>query len=772
MGQTTPMTPTPTGSTPGSSTGFGWQRPASSHSASTPTSAQYGAQHFFREPSQPTMLPNGVGMQHGPPHMSPQSSAPLGPPSLRPRPSLERQQISPVPEKHRRNLSGELRTQPSNNDPNFPFASPSRPSVSRNSSSGYESRHDRQKSVSVSPKTKASNLPHFDQQVLPSVHGDFRGAQYASSFGSEHNRKSEQGSISQASERPSARRMSSMGIDSMLNAVPSDQTSNKRLKRSSIDTPTENLYDKVATVSQPSSDMIMSHHTPQPVSPSTQPSVKTSQDTVMTDNTSSPSQSGVQDPVVTSASVDRSSNHKTKQPDFYTHRASKEVEVAAYPKNTARGLPPQKPQSNKEGAFVAPDHSATKRVQVDQSENKPSLDLIGAKNTRLSEDRETLQKKRDKPPRLPQPVWARSVLENQRKPGGGPIRPQRPFTKHSPKQANGHISNGVSVPASQPQDKGPLGHWEPSILNVIPLDEVTRFVSDFLFMEVMQHLEIGVAPAGGSAGGGAVLEIEAKIGRLIDKNTMDRISIPVMTETVFNRNSPSHRTHFESSMTELQHRALNEFLNDALKKTLPPKPLPHNPNTAPHRRVKMDYKHTREVDTFFDLTQQGLMALPASLNVKNNKIKVRITRDQKTGNELARIVKTRLADVEIYSPFNQVDWRVSVNVEMDFQGDLRDLIETDDRNSKRTERNKDRLSYKHQAYQIDLTQVTPSEGSSYKEHELEIEVSSEEVRKQATLLQHQEPNSLMELISGFVDNVRTLARQVPHDNVPAPISLR
>lgn len=46
-----------------------------------------------------------------------------------------------------------------------------------------------------------------------------------------------------------------------------------------------------------------------------------------------------------------------------------------------------------------------------------------------------------------------------------------------------------------------------------------------------------------------------------------------------------------------------------------------------------------------------------------------------------------------------------------------------------------------------------------KEHELEIEVSSAEVRKQGFLARDGLPNDYEKLIRGFVDNVRLLARQ-------------
>lgn len=46
-----------------------------------------------------------------------------------------------------------------------------------------------------------------------------------------------------------------------------------------------------------------------------------------------------------------------------------------------------------------------------------------------------------------------------------------------------------------------------------------------------------------------------------------------------------------------------------------------------------------------------------------------------------------------------------------------------------------------------------------KEHELEIEVASAEVRKQGLLAKDGRPNDYESLIKGFVDNVRLLARQ-------------
>lgn len=49
-----------------------------------------------------------------------------------------------------------------------------------------------------------------------------------------------------------------------------------------------------------------------------------------------------------------------------------------------------------------------------------------------------------------------------------------------------------------------------------------------------------------------------------------------------------------------------------------------------------------------------------------------------------------------------------------------------------------------------------------KEHELEIEVSTQEIRKQGNFLRSGQPNEYERLIRGFVDNVRLVTRHCNH----------
>ena len=69
----------------------------------------------------------------------------------------------------------------------------------------------------------------------------------------------------------------------------------------------------------------------------------------------------------------------------------------------------------------------------------------------------------------------------------------------------------------------------------------------------------------------------------------------------------------------------------------------------PHSRI--EYKHLYLVDSFY--------ALPGG----NGRDKLRVTRDQRSGNVLQCIVKQRITDLNILCPSSSADWRVSVSVE-------------------------------------------------------------------------------------------------------------
>jgi mRNA capping enzyme, beta chain len=119
-----------------------------------------------------------------------------------------------------------------------------------------------------------------------------------------------------------------------------------------------------------------------------------------------------------------------------------------------------------------------------------------------------------------------------------------------PATVNGNTPpNGRSLPPAPAEPVyGLLGPWEPSISGKIPYEEITKVVCDFLFKEVVLRRDLAAGVAGVSAtGSGAILEIEAKLGKIVDKERGGRLRLPVMTECVLN--TGEYRTAFESSMS-------------------------------------------------------------------------------------------------------------------------------------------------------------------------------------------------------------------------------
>lgn len=172
---------------------------------------------------------------------------------------------------------------------------------------------------------------------------------------------------------------------------------------------------------------------------------------------------------------------------------------------------------------------------------------------------------------------------------------------------------------------------------------------------------------------------------------------------------------------------------------------------------------------------------------------MRVTSDQKTGKAKAAIIKGKVADLHIVFPQCDLDCRISVNVEVDWThpiDELEELNQVGGRDSK-SDRHKDRLSYRQGNYRVDLTQVTqtepgpnvchpsrpfllPSQSNTdtlkhtshqVKIHELEIELDAGAVIDQGGRAMRGEPHNYDFLVEGFVNNIRMLARKA-RDLVP------
>ncbi|KAJ3731267.1 CYTH-like domain-containing protein [Lentinula guzmanii] len=267
-----------------------------------------------------------------------------------------------------------------------------------------------------------------------------------------------------------------------------------------------------------------------------------------------------------------------------------------------------------------------------------------------------------------------------------------------------------------------------SILGVEPLDEFIKEIADFI-----HHMIVTRPDLPGN------VEVEAKIGLLRDRGG-GRMFLPVLVETILAPDSIDCR--FESNMTAAQHKHFNTLLNKLKISSSQPGYASSSP---------LDYHHLHLVDAFYP-------------SESNDREKIRVTRDEKTGTVTESMKKIRLGDLNVYSPKRMADWRVSVNLEVPVAQFAR--YSTSSCWIFDTYPEKDRMSYSHEEFNIDLTQVTSTNPSGTPEilHELEIEIarpalllSTAAKRGDMNASEH-ERDAFDELIRAFVNNARILVR--------------
>ncbi|KAG7293996.1 hypothetical protein NEMBOFW57_004057 [Staphylotrichum longicolle] len=408
----------------------------------------------------------------------------------------------------------------------------------------------------------------------------------------------------------------------------------------------------------------------------------------------------------------------------------------------------------------------TRPPPFEDSDNRPAFADAGVAVQRQSMPTKVL--KRRKVHRTI-PPWAQS-LRDRAPPNGKVDRqhapPTRMHSRHASPEEKRSIAPITPAPSVAPDSGnqwGPLGPWEASITNAVPQEQFSKTIADFLFQYVILNEDMGEIQSRG-----VKFEIEAKFGMLIDKGTNQRVELPVHSECVLSESG--NWLGFRSSMTEIQHKSFNEYLNRLVQQTHPANKAAHA--ALPRPRLPIDYRHRREIDRFFELpasvrdrTLPVCVAKPIA--AKGHGAKVRVTYDQKTNKVINKIVKARIADMSLYFPDLPLDCRISVNLEMDWEGAVEDLERMASSTGRPPipARTKDRLSYKHGCYQIDLTQVTQSVTGvantqrMEKEHELEVEIDPGPVIEQGRRAMEGQPHQYVEVVDGLVNNIRILARK-------------
>lgn len=299
------------------------------------------------------------------------------------------------------------------------------------------------------------------------------------------------------------------------------------------------------------------------------------------------------------------------------------------------------------------------------------------------------------------------VLNRQSAPppqaNGTNSRPQTQQPQQQP-QTNGAGAAGGNKPSKEEETSAILGFpWSESIADVSATGSITKEIADFLYLFVVNRNDWNQLQSQKIA-----VEVEAKLGTLVDKSTNQRLDLPIASEAALAAGygggpaGMGSKVQFRSEMPEEVFQMGNGWLNNRVEQT-------SKSGSGP----KIHYVHRREIDTFYNLGTEALKTLPPAMQqylntpqLRNRGLKVRVSRDQKTGKEIARIVKARVADLDVYFPKGGMDCRISVNLEMEYDGDLPIDAGMQPGVDDEGERRKDRLSYKQCGYTVDLTQVS------------------------------------------------------------------
>ncbi|KAF2641660.1 mRNA triphosphatase CET1 [Massarina eburnea CBS 473.64] len=369
---------------------------------------------------------------------------------------------------------------------------------------------------------------------------------------------------------------------------------------------------------------------------------------------------------------------------------------------------------------------------------------IDADGNTLNKHLVKIEQSRPAPAPAPVPVSAEAPAPQPQ------ARPPPPAAHNGapPPHANGNAAKAAPPGSSH----GLAGYARPISDDAEVYDDPTRAVCDFIWTSVIDNPTVRAAIDESSD---TQVEVEARWGQIQGRADGQRLRGIHRTECVVDPALTSESTKFESTMTMEQHKKMNVYLNTQVQKST---------NNA--AREPVTYKHTREIDQQYELSQDGFNRLSPKVRQliasTRQKARIRVTRDMKNPSTiLGALLKIRIDNLEISSPQTEWDYRIGVNLEIKFPGPLDGLqpVVEKDRTVEEMKRYKDRVSYSWaKAYQIDLTQVTSGKS---KNHELELELNSDVLLKNGEYTRHTgQPSKYEALINGMMNNLRVLSREI------------
>lgn len=277
----------------------------------------------------------------------------------------------------------------------------------------------------------------------------------------------------------------------------------------------------------------------------------------------------------------------------------------------------------------------------------------------------------------------------------------------------------------------------PSITGSIPRNDFNKLVTEWIWANVegvkKDNFDIPNVTD--------YIEIESKLGNIWDKVKDRRIQLPVNTECVVATDYVNQECFFKPGITLENYNDTKAFVGKLIKE------------------ASEQNSSNNKSENKFIIENSHVVDLIASDSRRNDKpISGRVSLDIKTKRKTNSITKQRISDLYLHFPNCLFDLRLSLSVE--FPKELNDAAFEVFKKRVTLEREKERISYIHQATatRIDLTKVREKTNRVPK-YELELELNTPALIESMNNIM-EDPLYYIDLVQAFLDNNRIIARHL------------
>lgn len=287
----------------------------------------------------------------------------------------------------------------------------------------------------------------------------------------------------------------------------------------------------------------------------------------------------------------------------------------------------------------------------------------------------------------------------------------------------------------------------PSISGTMPRNDFTKLVSEWIWAnhEAVKN-QYGDVPNVSD-----YIELELKLGQIIDKEKDRRINLPVNTECVISNDYYNQECMFQAGVLLPEYKTAIDTLENFMAES-----NEVGPATSAQQKNKRG-KFVQEKIHVVDM-----IASTASRNSRPSS--TRVTLDVKTKRRVSAIQKQRINDLFIFLPNTRFDLRLTMSIELPV--DMNEASYENFKTKINTQREKDRVSYIHQATatRIDLTKVK-EENSKVAKYEVEVEMDNSSLIRSIRKV-NDDPLLFPDLVQAFLDNARILTRKISSKTMP------